>query len=202
MAKLLSVFKKDLEEAKRNHPSYGNKRDYPKRHIMVNGNYHSTTTWARTGQQAKDEFVKKYPEHATSKIHIVKEGEEFDSESDEETLELIYEGEVLQEEEHDEHAVHELTMHADNDSHLYHSSHIPIVHNLEKKYKKGTYDRDKAKKLWKYHADRAAQSYHKEHGDPSQKWHHMFSTATRKKAAEHFEHHHHTEMEAGNFHDR
>ena len=48
---------------------------------------------------------------------------------------------------------------------LHHGSHMPIIKNLKKKVKKGVYDSEKAKVLWGHHADRAAQSYHKEYGD-------------------------------------
>lgn len=99
------------------------------------------------------------------------------------------------------HNAHELVLHADNNSHLYKTSHVPIAKNLEKKFKKGTYDHEKAKTLWKYHADRAADSYAKEHGSPGQKGHHIFSVKDRKQAAEQFANHHHDEMRAGNFHD-
>ena len=81
----------------------------------------------------------------------------------------------------------ELALHADNNEHLYRSSHIPIVKNLQKKMKKGVYAQDQARKLWAYHADRAAQSYAKEHGDKDTPWHKMFSPAERKEAAHHFE---------------
>ena len=94
----------------------------------------------------------------------------------------------------------ELVLHADNDSHLYKSSHTPIVKNLEKKFKSGKYDHEKAKTLWKYHADRAADSYAKEHGSPGQKGHHLFSPTHRREAAKEFADYHKAEMEAGNFH--
>lgn len=81
----------------------------------------------------------------------------------------------------------ELALHADNTEHLYKSSHIPIVKNLQKKMKKGEYDQAQARKLWAYHADRAAQSYAKEHGSKDTPWHKMFTTAHRKEAAHHFE---------------
>lgn len=84
------------------------------------------------------------------------------------------------------HAAKELVLHADNDAHLYHSSHTPIMNNLRKKMKNGTYHPEKAKKLWHYHADRAAQSYAKQHGDGTP-WHKMFSTSDRKAAASHWE---------------
>jgi hypothetical protein len=84
------------------------------------------------------------------------------------------------------HAAKELVLHADNDAHLHHTSHLPIMHNLSKKMKKGEYHPEKAKKLWAYHADRAAQSYAKHHGDGTP-WHKMFSTSDRKSAASHWE---------------
>ena len=83
-------------------------------------------------------------------------------------------------------AAKELTLHAANDEHLHHSSHVPIMKNLERKVKSGSYDHGKAQKLWGYHADRAAHSYAKEHGTPSVPWHKMFSKADRKQAAKHF----------------
>jgi len=89
---------------------------------------------------------------------------------------------------------HELMIHGDNNSQLYKSSYVPVAKNLEKKWKKGTYDHEKAKTLWKYHADRASESYKKEHG-------HMFSPAVRREAAGHYADHHKAEMEAGNMHE-
>lgn len=94
---------------------------------------------------------------------------------------------------------YKLVTHADNDRHLYKSSHVPVAKNLEKKVKAGKYDHEKAKKLWKYHADRAADSYAKEYGKPGQKGHHIFSVADRKEAASHFADKHKSEMELGNF---
>jgi hypothetical protein len=89
---------------------------------------------------------------------------------------------------------HELMIHGDNNSQLYKSSYVPVAKNLEKKWKNGTYDHEKAKKLWKYHADRASESYKKEHG-------HMFSPAVRREAAGHYADHHKAEMKAGNMHE-
>jgi len=88
----------------------------------------------------------------------------------------------------------ELVLHADNDSHLYRSSHEPIMKNLAKKHAKGVYDSEKAKKLWGYHADRAAQSYAKEHGDKHTPWHKMFTPEHRKEAAAHWEEHHREDL--------
>ncbi len=82
--------------------------------------------------------------------------------------------------------VSELVLYGDNDAQLHRSSKEPIMKNLTKKKVKGTYEHEKAKKLWGYHADRAAQSYHKEFGDKSTSWHHMFPPHVRKDAAKHW----------------
>ena len=95
----------------------------------------------------------------------------------------------------------ELTLHADNTQHLYTRSYVPIAKNLEKKFKKGTYDHEKAQAAWKHHADRAADDYAKEHGTKGQKGHHIFSVSARKEAAKEFANAHKAEMEAGNFHE-
>ena len=95
---------------------------------------------------------------------------------------------------------HDLVLHADNTSHLYHQSHVPVAKNLEKKMKKGVYDHEKAKKLWSYHADRAAQDWTKTHGHVGTKWHEHFPTKVRKEAAAHWADAHHAEMSAGNYH--
>jgi hypothetical protein len=89
---------------------------------------------------------------------------------------------------------HELVLHADNTHHLYRSSHEPIMKNLKKKAQSGKYDPEKAKKLWKYHADRASQSYKKEHGNASGKGTHAFSPEHRKEAAAHWEDNHREEL--------
>jgi hypothetical protein len=99
------------------------------------------------------------------------------------------------------HEARELVLHGDNSSHLYHTSKVPIMKNLEKKFHKGVYDHDKAKKLWGYHADRAAQEYTKQYGHPGQKWHEMFSTKHRRQAAHHWADEHRDEMGYGNFHE-
>jgi hypothetical protein len=90
----------------------------------------------------------------------------------------------------------ELVLHADNDSHLHRSSHEPIMKNLAKKHAKGVYDSEKAKKLWGYHADRAAASYHKEYSGVG-KWHEMFPKRVRDEAASHWEEHHREDLHEG-----
>ena len=48
----------EVDEARRrNHPPYGDKRDYPKIDIYVDGQYVATTTWASTVKQAVEQYV-------------------------------------------------------------------------------------------------------------------------------------------------
>jgi len=110
-----------------------------------------------------------------------------------EDVEPVNEEVIYEDYHHLSDAAKELVLHADNDSHLYHSSHQPIMNNLAKKHSKGVYNSEKAKKLWGYHADRAAQSYAKHHGDGTP-WHKMFSPADRKAAASHWEEHHREDL--------
>jgi hypothetical protein len=86
---------------------------------------------------------------------------------------------------------HELYLFGVNDGRLYRNSAVPIMINLAKKIKKGTYDKTLALKLWKYHADRAAQAYVKEFGG---NWHTMFSINARKEAAKEFQDHYEDEL--------
>ena len=37
--------------------NYGEKRDYPKRDIFVNGTYSGSTTWAKTNKEAKERYI-------------------------------------------------------------------------------------------------------------------------------------------------
>lgn len=77
----------------------------------------------------------------------------------------------------------ELKLFGDNDGNLYRQSQQPIEKNLLAKVAKGIYDHALATKLWGYHADRAAQAYHKQFGSPGTSWHTMFSTSDRRAAA-------------------
>ena len=79
----------------------------------------------------------------------------------------------------DEVAVRELVLYAENDADLYRQSASPIIANLQRKVKKGTYDAELAIKLWRYHADRAAKKYIQEFDGE-------FSPATRNAAAKEF----------------
>lgn len=81
----------------------------------------------------------------------------------------------------------ELRLYADNNADLHRQSMQPVRDNLGKKMDKGVYDSEKAKTLWGYHADRAAQAYTKEHGGSGNKSFGSFSPADRREAASHWE---------------
>lgn len=66
--------------------------------------------------------------------------------------------------EYDEHAARELELFIDNDAQLHRSSFVPIIANLVRKMKKGTYKPAMAAKLWAYHIKRGADKYVKEFG--------------------------------------
>jgi hypothetical protein len=81
-------------------------------------------------------------------------------------------------------ASRELRLFADNDANLHRQSETPIRQNLGQKMDKGVYDPNKAQTLWKYHADRAAESYGKQMGGNGKA---MFSPDVRREAAQHWE---------------
>jgi len=97
------------------------------------------------------------------------------------------------------HEADELVLYADHDEPLYRQSFQPIIANLKKKIAKGTYSPTMAVKLWRYHADRAAQKYAKEFGGT---WHKIFSTRDRQEAAEHWEQYARREYLGVTSHDR
>lgn len=91
-----------------------------------------------------------------------------------------------------------LKIFADNNKDLYDRSAVPVMQNLTRKFKKGIYDHELAKKLWKYHSDRAAKAYGKEHGNDGFA---IFSPAIRKEVAAEFADDFQVELEDGNFHE-
>ena len=95
-------------------------------------------------------------------------------------------------------AVREIQLYADNNSQLYFSRKLPILKNLQKKYKKGTFDVNKASKLWRYYIDDAMQRYHKEFGNRG-KWYDMINTTDRQLLANEYAEDTLNEFELGNF---
>lgn len=83
----------------------------------------------------------------------------------------------------DKDAAREIELFADNDSQLYYQYRRPILINLSKKYKKGTFDVDKAAKLWRYFIDAALKKYNKEFGSRNDKWFELLDTHDRNLLA-------------------
>ena len=52
--------------------------------------------------------------------------------------------------------------------------------------KTGTYDINKAAKLWRYYIDAAMQKYNKEFGSRGNKWHELLSVSDRNILAHHY----------------
>jgi hypothetical protein len=83
----------------------------------------------------------------------------------------------------------ELSLYAVNDGQLYHQRTQAILANLRKKIAKGTYDAEKALKLWQYLADDAARKYREEFGMTG-----GFNKATRTLAAKEIASHYGDEL--------
>lgn len=93
----------------------------------------------------------------------------------------------------------ELELYADNDSLLYFQRRKPILINLSKKYKKGTYDIQKAAKLWRYYIDAALEKYNKEFGSRGDKWYDLMSVPDRNLLALEYAQNTKDEFDLGNF---
>jgi hypothetical protein len=85
--------------------------------------------------------------------------------------------------EADEDAATELELFIDNDADLYRQQYTPILKNLWRKMVKGTYDHEKAVKLWGYLVESGAKKYNQEFGGGGSKWHEVFSIPTRLAVA-------------------
>lgn len=96
-------------------------------------------------------------------------------------------------------AAREIELFADNDSQLYYQSRRPILQNLTKKYKKGTYDIDKAAKLWRYYIDAALKKYNKEFGSRGDNWYDLLDTHDRQLLAMEYANRTKEEFDLGNF---
>jgi len=99
----------------------------------------------------------------------------------------------------DKDAAREIQLFADNDYQLYNQRRRPILINLGKKYKKGTYDIQKAAKLWRYYIDAAMQKYNKEFGSRGDKWFELLSVPDRNLLALEYAMETKDEFDLGNF---
>lgn len=93
-------------------------------------------------------------------------------------------------------AARELELYINNDSTLYHQQFIPIVKNLMKRRAAGTYNREKAAKLFLYLADAGAKKYYKEYTSGTG---FKFDLATRWAVAKSLRDSFEQEAELGNY---
>ena len=98
----------------------------------------------------------------------------------------------------DKEAAREIQLYADSDYQLYKQRKNPILQNLTKKYLKGTYDIQKAAKLWRYYIDAALQKYHKEFGSRGS-WSNLLSVSDRNLLALEYAIETKNEFDLGNF---
>jgi hypothetical protein len=84
---------------------------------------------------------------------------------------------------YDKDMAREISLYADNDADLYRQSRRPILINLSKKYKKGTFKVDLASKLWVYYIENALKKYQKEFGNKNQSWSTLMKPSDRKLLA-------------------
>jgi hypothetical protein len=98
----------------------------------------------------------------------------------------------------DKDAAREIEIYAENDGDLYRQQRRPILQNLSKKHKKGTYKIELAAKLWRYFIDSAMKKYHKEFGGRG-KWSDLLSTSDRQILALQFAQETKDEFDLGNY---
>jgi hypothetical protein len=84
----------------------------------------------------------------------------------------------------DEHAARELKLFIENDGVLYRQQTLPIYKNLQKKKRSGTFDVEKAAKLFGYLVEAGAKKYAKDLGGGQ--WSKLFPPSTRQKVAMEF----------------
>jgi hypothetical protein len=99
----------------------------------------------------------------------------------------------------DKDAAREIQLYADNDSTLYFQRKLPILKNLQKKYQKGTFDVNKAAKLWQYYVEAAMQKYNKDFGSRGDKWSDLLSVPDRKLLSMEYAMDTLSEFQSGNF---
>lgn len=98
-------------------------------------------------------------------------------------------------------AAKEIQMYADSNGQLYYSRMFPIIKNLYRKWKKGTFDVGKAAILFKYYVEDAMQRYHKDFGSKGDKWYDLLSPIDRKILATEYAEQMLWEFESGNYDD-
>lgn len=87
----------------------------------------------------------------------------------------------------DNDAVRELELYAENTRQVYDACLTPTIAHLQKKYKKGVYDKGKACKAWEHVAEYAAKMYYKEFCENGMEWYNVFPAAERRECAKQLE---------------
>ena len=64
------VLKRNVSKETEVKEAYGTKRDHPKQEIHLNGKYKATTTWAKNGKQAKEEYLKTNPKVDPKSVRV------------------------------------------------------------------------------------------------------------------------------------
>ena len=98
----------------------------------------------------------------------------------------------------DEIMAREIMSNADNNAQLYFSNKNPILKNLTKKYKKGTFNLELSAKLWRYYVENAMKLYHKENGLRGS-WSSLMNTHDRNLMAKEYADETLAEFQSGNF---
>ena len=96
-------------------------------------------------------------------------------------------------------AARELQLYIDNDYDLYRGQYTSIIKNLLLKHKRGTYDSDKAVRLWEYLTAAGAKKYGQQFGPSGESGTGGFSKATRRLAAVSLRDNFEADMKAGNY---
>jgi hypothetical protein len=93
---------------------------------------------------------------------------------------------------------YELELFINNEREIYFSLVVPTRKALQRHFKRGTYDTDRAIIAWKRVSDRSAHIYAKTY-DNECNWNTIFSVEDRKQTAIELEKYWHEEMKLGNF---
>lgn len=101
----------------------------------------------------------------------------------------------------DQDAARDLELTIENDGDLYRQQFQPIVKNLMRKRRAGTYRHDLAVKLFGYLVEAGAKKYAANYGDDGKPWHAMFNVPTRHAVAASMTRSFEREAELGNYDD-
>jgi hypothetical protein len=99
----------------------------------------------------------------------------------------------------DSDAINELKLFIMNNEDLYRRQFMPIIYNIQKKIKNGTYNHELAPKLWMYLVDAAAREYVKEFGSPDQDVRDMFPKSVRQDVAKDLADQEYENIQAGEY---